>query len=49
MASKGAKKTTKFAKKAMEKIKHPPFLKVNIPAGKAAAAPPLGPQLGQVY
>ncbi|XP_064602849.1 large ribosomal subunit protein uL11m-like [Liolophura sinensis] len=31
----------------MEKIKHPPFLKVNIPAGKAAAAPPLGPQLGQ--
>ena len=38
----------KGAKKVVEKVIHPPFLKLYIPAAKAAPAPPLGPQLGQV-
>ncbi|XP_014215239.1 39S ribosomal protein L11, mitochondrial isoform X1 [Copidosoma floridanum] len=37
----------KFAKKAAEKVIHPPFLKTNIAAGMANPSPPLGPQLGQ--
>ncbi|KAL5008264.1 hypothetical protein ScPMuIL_013845 [Solemya velum] len=47
MASKGARRGMKSARKMMDKIKHPPLLKVIIPACQAAAAPPLGPQLGQ--
>ncbi|XP_041352353.1 39S ribosomal protein L11, mitochondrial-like [Gigantopelta aegis] len=47
MASKGGKRLVKGAKKLVQKVYHPPFMKVIIPAGQAAAAPPLGPQLGQ--
>ncbi len=43
-----AGKAVKGMKKAIDKTIHPPFLKTYIPAGKAMAAPPLGPQLGQV-
>ncbi|XP_060599206.1 large ribosomal subunit protein uL11m-like [Ruditapes philippinarum] len=41
------KKAAKVIKSVTRKVIHPPYLKTNIPAGKAAAAPPLGPQLGQ--
>ncbi|XP_023305336.2 39S ribosomal protein L11, mitochondrial [Lucilia cuprina] len=37
----------KTMKKTMEKITHTTKLKTNIPAGMAAAGPPLGPMLGQ--
>lgn len=37
----------KMGKKLMEKIDHSSKLRVNIPAGMASAAPPLGSQLGQ--
>ncbi|XP_013110586.1 large ribosomal subunit protein uL11m [Stomoxys calcitrans] len=37
----------KTMKKGMEKITHTTKLKTNIPAGMAAAGPPLGPMLGQ--
>ncbi|CAD5214922.1 unnamed protein product [Bursaphelenchus okinawaensis] len=37
----------KAKKKDVVKIIHPPFLKTNIKAQMASAAPPLGPQLGQ--
>lgn len=47
MATKGAK-IVKSMKNVVEGVKHPPYFKTNIPAGKAIAAPPLGPQLGQV-
>ena len=47
MASSGGK-IMKGAKKAASKIQAPPFLKTDIPAGKATPAPPLGPQLGAV-
>lgn len=48
MASRAGQKGARVVKKVLEKVKHPPFMKTNIPAGQAAAAPPLGPQLGQV-
>ncbi|XP_046557877.1 39S ribosomal protein L11, mitochondrial-like [Haliotis rubra] len=48
MASKGVRKVARAAKKLGPKVVHPPILKTDIPAGQAAAAPPLGPQLGQV-
>ncbi|KAL4237942.1 54S ribosomal protein L11 [Mactra antiquata] len=41
------KAATKVMRKVAEKVIHPPYLKTNIPAGQAVAAPPLGPQLGQ--
>ena len=47
-AGKMAARVAKGMKKVVEKVKHPPFLKTNIRAGQAVAAPPLGPQLGQV-
>lgn len=34
-------------KKALDKVDHSSKLKTNIPAGLAAAGPPLGPMLGQ--
>lgn len=37
----------KSVKKTVEKIQHGK-MKTNIPAGMAAAGPPLGPMLGQV-
>ncbi|XP_065371349.1 large ribosomal subunit protein uL11m [Calliphora vicina] len=37
----------KTMKRTMEKITHTTKLKTNIPAGMAAAGPPLGPMLGQ--
>ncbi|XP_073817574.1 mitochondrial ribosomal protein L11 [Musca autumnalis] len=37
----------KNIKKSVEKITHTTKLKTNIPAGMAAAGPPLGPMLGQ--
>ncbi|KAM7360029.1 mitochondrial ribosomal protein L11 [Cochliomyia hominivorax] len=37
----------KTMKKTVEKITHTTKLKTNIPAGMAAAGPPLGPMLGQ--
>ena len=42
------KKIGKTSKKLVEKIDHSSKLRVNIPAGLASAAPPLGSQLGQV-
>ena len=47
MAAK-AGRVAKSMKTAVESVKHPPYFKTNIGAGKAVAAPPLGPQLGQV-
>merc|ERR1719300_274007 len=47
MASRGGRKGARVVKKVLEKVNHPPYMKLDIPAGKAAAAPPLGPQLGQ--
>ncbi|XP_076442464.1 large ribosomal subunit protein uL11m-like [Babylonia areolata] len=47
MAARGGRKGARVVKKIMEKVNHPPYMKVTIPAGQAAAAPPLGPQLGQ--
>ncbi|CAD5221022.1 unnamed protein product [Bursaphelenchus xylophilus] len=44
MASKLAGKAKK---KDLVKVIHPPFIKTNIRAQMASAAPPLGPQLGQ--
>ncbi|XP_018310821.1 39S ribosomal protein L11, mitochondrial [Mycetomoellerius zeteki] len=41
------KKMGKMGKKLVEKIDHSSKLRVNIPAGLASAAPPLGSQLGQ--
>lgn len=38
----------KMGKKLMEKIDHSSKLHVDIPAGMASSAPPLGSQLGQV-
>merc|ERR1711988_226638 len=46
MAARGAK-AVKGMKKAVTKAVHTSKLHVIIPAGRAAAAPPLGPQLGQ--
>ncbi|ESN95388.1 hypothetical protein HELRODRAFT_86877 [Helobdella robusta] len=42
-----SKVVAKGMKKISEKINHPPFLSVTIPAGLASPAPPLGTQLGQ--
>jgi len=47
MATKAAKMAGKAGKKGKLGV-FTPFLKVNIPAGQAKPAPPLGPQLGQV-
>ncbi|KYM76554.1 39S ribosomal protein L11, mitochondrial [Atta colombica] len=41
------KKIGKMGKKVVEKVDHSSKLRVNIPAGLASAAPPLGSQLGQ--
>lgn len=41
-------KLGKKAKAAMDSVRHPPFLKMHIPAQEAKPAPPLGPQLGKV-
>lgn len=38
----------KTMKKTLDKVAHGK-MKTNIPAGMAAAGPPLGPMLGQVY
>ena len=38
----------KSMKKVADKIDHTSKLRTNIPAGMAAAGPPLGPMLGQV-
>jgi len=38
----------KMGKKLIEKIDHSSKLRVDIPAGMASSAPPLGSQLGQV-
>lgn len=38
----------KSMKKVAEKIEHTSKLRTHIPAGMAAAGPPLGPMLGQV-
>ncbi|KAL3872527.1 hypothetical protein ACJMK2_035751 [Sinanodonta woodiana] len=35
------------AAKNVSKVVHPPYMRLTIPAGEAAAGPPLGPQLGQ--
>ena len=48
MAARGGRRGARVVKKVLEKVNHPPRMKVTIPAGQAAAAPPLGPQLGQV-
>ena len=48
MAARGGRRAARVVKKVVEKVNHPPYMKVTIPAGQAAAAPPLGPQLGQV-
>ncbi|KAL8618367.1 hypothetical protein ACOMHN_047439 [Nucella lapillus] len=47
MAARGGRRGARVVKKVLEKVNHPPQMKVTIPAGQAAAAPPLGPQLGQ--
>lgn len=38
----------KSMKKVADKVDHSSKLRTNIPAGMAAAGPPLGPMLGQV-
>jgi len=38
----------KMARKLIEKVDHSSKLRVDIPAGMASSAPPLGSQLGQV-
>ena len=48
MASKAVRKVARIAKKTGDKIKHGKILSTYIPACQARAAPPLGPQLGQV-
>ena len=48
MAARGGRRGARVVKKIIEKVNHPPHMKLIIPAGQAAAAPPLGPQLGQV-
>jgi hypothetical protein len=35
-------------KEAVSKVIHNPMMKINIPAGMASSAPPLGTMLGQV-
>ena len=52
MSKKGAKFAGKALKGALSKgpaSAVSTFLETYIPAGKAMPAPPLGPQLGQVY
>ncbi|KAL5108451.1 39S ribosomal protein L11 mitochondrial [Taenia crassiceps] len=47
-----ASRVTKLGKKvkaAMDSVRHPPFLKIYIPAQQAKPAPPLGPQLGKDF
>lgn len=39
----------KSMKKVADKIDHSSKLRTNVPAGMAAAGPPLGPMLGQVF
>lgn len=46
MSKVGAKINT--LKKTIEKVQHTSKLRTDIPAGMAAAGPPLGPMLGQV-
>ncbi|CAH1791962.1 unnamed protein product [Owenia fusiformis] len=41
------RRVAKSAKKVVDKVKHGPFMALDIPAGKATPAPPLGPTLGQ--
>ena len=43
-----ARRAVKVMKKVADKVNHRPFIKTYIKAGQAVAAPPLGPQLGQV-
>ncbi|VDD83666.1 unnamed protein product [Mesocestoides corti] len=46
MASR-ATKMGKKAKAALDTVKHPPYLRIYVPAQQAKPAPPLGPQLGK--
>lgn len=43
-----AKRAVAKGKTVAKKIIYPPYMKITLPAGQATAAPPLGPQLGQV-
>ncbi|CAL8090011.1 unnamed protein product [Orchesella dallaii] len=47
MSKMGVKQQLKGLKKVVDKVVHGPVIKTNIPAGMAAAGPPLGPMLGQ--
>jgi len=47
MSKGGLKQQLKGMKKVTEKVIHGPIMKTYIPAGLAAAGPPLGPMLGQ--
>lgn len=49
MATKAGKLAKAAGKRGGKSTIFSPFLKVTIPAGQAKPAPPLGPQLGQVY